>query len=313
MPDFEKLVVVTKKTQLEELVERFNTLGQARFYVEHMGLSFDEYIDAHEAYVASLNTLRRSLPDGVRSQFIERSFLPTFIFGPADLVVTVGPDGLVVNTAKYVEAQPIVAVNPDPDRMDGVLLPFGVGDAIDALPGIVAGHFGEAAISMARARLNDGQELLALNDLFIGRRTHVSARYSLRVGAYMEDQSSSGIIVSTGAGSTGWLRSVITGASRVIEAFAEDPQVVAARDQYRFEWASDTLMFSVREPFVSRASQANLVFGRIEPDIRFEVISQMPSDGVIFSDGVEADYLAFNSGAIATIDLADRKLRLVTD
>jgi len=55
---------------------------------------------------------------------------------------------------------------------------------------------------MARARLNDGQELLALNDLFIGRRTHVSARYALRVGDYVEDQSSSGIIVSTGAGST---------------------------------------------------------------------------------------------------------------
>jgi len=311
VPGFEKIVVITKKTQLEELVERFNTRGQARFYVEHMGLSFDEYVASHEAYVRALEALRRSLPGAVRSQFIERSFLPTFTFGPADLVLTVGPDGLVVNAAKYVDAQPIVAVNPDPSRMDGVLLPFGVRDAITTLPAIVAGHFGEAPISMARVRLNDGQELLALNDLFIGRRTHVSARYSLRVGAYLENQSSSGIIVSTGAGSTGWLRSVITGASRVIETFAEDPNVAAAREQYRFDWASDMLVFSVREPFVSRTSDASLVFGRVEPGIRFEVISQMPTDGVIFSDGVEADYLAFNSGAIATIDVADRKVRLV--
>lgn len=311
MARFEKIVVITKKTQLEELVERFNTRGQARFYVEHMGLSFDGYVASHEAYVSALSALSHSLPDGVRRQFVERSFLPTFTFGPSDLIMTLGPDGLVVNAAKYVETRPIVAVNPDPRRIDGILLPFEVPQAIEALSAITQGSFRATPISMARARLNDGQELLALNDLFIGRRTHVSARYSLRVGDYVEDQSSSGIIVSTGAGSTGWLRSVITGASRVIEAFSDDPDVEAAREQYRFEWASNSLIFSVREPFISRTSEANLVFGRIDPGSSFEVISQMPTDGVIFSDGVEADYLEFNSGSIATVDLADHKVRLV--
>jgi hypothetical protein len=37
----------------------------------------------------------------------------------------------------------------------------------------------------------------------------------------------------------------------------------------------------------------------------------MPQNGVIFSDGVEEDRLEFNSGAMATISLADRTLRLV--
>jgi hypothetical protein len=37
----------------------------------------------------------------------------------------------------------------------------------------------------------------------------------------------------------------------------------------------------------------------------------MPQDGVIFSDGVETDYLAFDSGAIASISVADEKARLV--
>ena len=37
----------------------------------------------------------------------------------------------------------------------------------------------------------------------------------------------------------------------------------------------------------------------------------MPQEGVIFSDGVEDDYLAFDSGAVASISVADEKARLV--
>lgn len=307
----EKIVVITKKTQLEELVERFNTRGQARFYVEHMGLSFAEYLAAHETYVVALQALRESLPGDVRSQFIERGFLPTFLFGERDLVVTLGPDGLVVNAAKYLDGQPIVAINPDPARIDGVLLPFSVERARAALPLALRGRLSTAEISMARAELNDGQILHAVNDLFIGQRTHVSARYRLGLGDAAEDQSSSGIIVSTGAGSTGWLRSIITGASEVMQAFSDDTRVDEAREHYRFAWDARYLYFSVREPFPSRTSGAELVFGRIEAGQRLEVISHMPQGGVIFSDGIEADYLDFNTGAVAWIGLADKRVRLV--
>ena len=42
---FHKIVVVTRKTALEELVERFNTREQAHFYLEHMGASFTLQVD----------------------------------------------------------------------------------------------------------------------------------------------------------------------------------------------------------------------------------------------------------------------------
>ena len=79
MAGFDKIVVVTKKTALEELIERFNTRDQARFYIEHMGASFQEYQDAHDTYERALVTLKAALPDGLRPQFIERGFLPTFL------------------------------------------------------------------------------------------------------------------------------------------------------------------------------------------------------------------------------------------
>ena len=71
------------------------------------------------------------MPRGIRIQWIERAFLPTFTFGALDVVVVLGQDGLVVNAAKYLDGQPVIALNPDPERVDGVLLPFGYLAAAD--------------------------------------------------------------------------------------------------------------------------------------------------------------------------------------
>lgn len=311
MAGADKIVVITKKTPLEELVERFNTREQARFYIEHMGASFAEYEAFHEQYMRSLGTLKASLPRGVRSQVVDRSFLPTFQFGEHDLVVTLGPDGLVVNTAKYLNGQALVAVNPDPTRVDGVLIPFPVEAAAWVLREALHGGCRISEVSMAKAELNDGQTLYAVNDLYIGQRTHISSRYRLCLDERAEEQSSSGIIVSTGAGSTGWLRSVLTGASQIAAYFTEKEHLARIRESYRFPWDADFLFYTVREPFVSKMSRAELVFGRVEAGAALEIESHMTGTGVIFSDGIEEDYLAFNSGAIARVGLAEKKVRLV--
>jgi hypothetical protein len=63
----------------------------------------------------------------------------------------------------------------------------------------------------------------------------------------------------------------------------------------------------VREPFPSRTTQANIVIGRIAGVDRMTIVSQMPENGVIFSDGIESDYLEFNSRSIATIGVAEKQ------
>jgi NAD kinase len=200
---FEKIVVVTKKTALEELIERFNSKSQAKFYIEHSGAAFQEYEDAHETYNSALDELKSILPRDIKQQFIERSFLPNFIFGKKDLVVTVGPDGLVINTAKYLDNQPILAVNPDPLRVDGILIPFDISSLKQKITKILKEQFALNLISMALVRLNTGQELYGVNDIFVGPRKQLSFRYNIEHRGKQESQCSSGIIVSTGAGSTG--------------------------------------------------------------------------------------------------------------
>jgi len=55
----------------------------------------------------------------------------------------------------------------------------------------------------------------------------------------------------------------------------------------------------------------SLVFGRVTRQEPLTLVSQMPENGVIFSDGIEADYLEFNSGTQAVVDVADKKGYLV--
>lgn len=311
--NYEKIILVTRKTRLEGLIERFNTAAQAKFYIEHSGGNFAFYEREHETYYAALSVLRRGLQRLTKVQVIERGFLPNFLFADNDLVVTIGIDGLVVNTAKYLRGQPLVAVNPDPAHIDGVLLPFDVSRAIPAVRHVLEDEFQTRNVTMAEARLNDGQTLLAFNDLFIGVRSHTSARYRIASGKQEEHHSSSGIIVSTGAGSTGWLSSLFNMARGMVGGFASQASadVLPMLDPLRLPWDTDHLIYVVREPFVSKTSGASIVCGTIQQGSPLTLESETSEGGVIFSDGVEADYLAFNAGTVATIGIAEQRTRLV--
>lgn len=311
--DFEKIVLIKKKTGLEELIERFNTRDQARFYLEHMGASFQEYQASHDTYLSALDNLQQALPKGVPYQSIERSFLPTFQFGDRDLVLTLGPDGLVANTAKYLKEQFLLAFNPDPKRVDGILTPFLADQANSIFERVFKGGYSASLLSMAKAELNNGQVLYAVNDLFIGQKTHVSARYRIQYRNKSEDHSSSGIIVSTGVGSTGWFRSVITGANEIMRGFSGGKiHEEVNGEKIRFDWQSNYLYFTVREPFLSKMTSAKIVFGTVNAKESLTLMSYMPQNGVIFSDGIESDYLEFNSSSIVKIRLAEKKLHLIT-
>ncbi|MCF7221609.1 sugar kinase [Marilutibacter chinensis] len=305
-----RIVLVVRKTRLEDLVVRYNTVEQARFFVEHLGADFSDYEAEHRTYQQAVQHTEATLRRFGRLHRLDRSLLPTYLFPPDALVVVVGQDGLVANTLKYLDGQPVVAVNPDPGRWDGVLLPFQIEDLASIVSESLAGKRPTRAISMARARLSDGQELHAVNDLFIGPRSHVSARYEIRLGNRHEVHSSSGVIVSTGLGSTGWFRSLLAGALGIAGNVRRKD--IETMREHGFPWDADYLRFTVREPFPSRTTQVNLVFGQVTRGKSLQLVSQMAEHGVIFSDGIEADFLPFNAGMTAEIGLASRVGCLVT-
>lgn len=302
----EYAIIIKNKTRLETLIERFNTKAQAKFYIERLGGDFNDYEKEHEVFHSSLSNVQRNLSPILKNKIVERSFLPSFIFSNNQVIVTVGQDGLVANTAKYVKQIPIVAVNPDQERFDGVLLPFNSDNFIVAVDKVISNKYNSKLTSFAEAKLNDGQRLLAFNDLFIGATSHVSARYQITYNNKTEEHSSSGIIVSTRAGSTGWLSSIFN-MSFGIHKFIE-------KDNSKRKYAKlkdNQLMFAVREPFASKRTQVETTAGIITSKSKLIIQSFMPNNGLIFSDGIETDFLKFNSGSIATIGIADEKANLV--
>ncbi|MGB1311720.1 MAG: sugar kinase, partial [Leucothrix sp.] len=252
-----RFIVVSRKTRLQELVERFNTWPQAKFYLEHNDVDGQDYFEENAHYQQCLLDAEQTLKPLGRFQHLERNFLSNYQFGPEDIIVVIGQDGLVANTLKYLDGQPVIAINPDPSRWDGRLLPFTMKDLAFVIKHTLTGKMDEKAITFAEAKTNDGQRMLGVNDLFIGPKNHSSARYVLSWSGQQEAQSSSGIIVSTGFGSTGWLQSILASAIGIAGVKQHTLQT-------GFAWDERRLQFAVREPFPSQTTGTDLVFGEVK-------------------------------------------------
>lgn len=304
--NFERAIIIRDKTRLEQLIERFNSKAQARFYIERSEGDFEHYEIENDTFYESLAKIQNTISRHLKYKVIDRSFLPTYIFTEQDLIIVVGQDGLVANTAKYVNGLPIVGINPDSSCYDGILLkhtPDQLGATIKA---VLKGNYTTKSVTMAKARLNDGQTLLAFNDFYIGANSHISSRYDIELNGKTERQSSSGIIVSTGAGSTGWLSSVFNMANNINQQSSQ-----RTLRQSIISWDDEKLIFVVREPFLSKVTQVSIGFGIITRRQTLKIKSHMPTKGVIFSDGIESDFLNFNSGSHVEISIADEKANLV--
>ncbi len=313
----EYAIIVKNQTRLEILIERFNTKAQARFYIESVGGSFSDYEAEHEIFQQALLDLQRQLSVILKYKIVERKFVPSFIFSEKQVIFVIGQDGLVANTAKYAGNTPIIAINPDKKRYDGILLPFDTHSFQLVLEKYLLGKALIKETYFAEARLNDGQRLLGFNDLFIGASSHISARYKIQFENKVEEHSSSGLIVSTQAGSTGWMSSIFnmtTGlllpppSTRSVSKHEKKDSPISVDIPVL---SPEELLFVVREPFASVRTQTGIVSGKLNSNISLRVESLMPAGGVIFSDGIEKDFMNFNSGAIATIGLAKEKARLI--
>ena len=324
-----RIIVVTRETRLEGLLKRWSTKRQARFVFQNNraiaaanagdmsqavaaqteeDAEFLELENEDSNYQIAVRQLMHELDFGLPLQSIDRQYLPSIDFELCAVVVVVGQDGLVANTAKYVGDTPIVGVNPDPARIDGVLLPYTLDSARKAVSKALNNQSTVKPVTLAEAELHDGQKLMAFNDFFIGARSHVSARYEIKLGKECEEQSSSGVLVSTGAGSTGWMSSVFNMTMGVARSLG---QSISDSAKPKLNWSDDVLLWAVREPFHSKTSGITMVSGRIRKDEELVLESRMSSGGVIFSDGIENDFLEFNGGSIARIRIAKQQARLV--
>ncbi len=286
-----RVVLVHRASELEELLARHGTRGQAAFFLSTRGRSIDEVEARHVAARAALTQVGAAIPIDWRRASVERGDLAQFLFGPDDIVVVVGQDGLVANAAKYLDGQPVIGINTDTGRNPGVLVPHRPEDVAHLLGNI--GHITHR--TMVEATSDDGQTLRALNEIYLGHPSHQTARYTLGVpDAPAEPQASSGVIVATGTGATGWCRS----------AWLERHSGLALPAP-----TEGALAWFVREAWPSPATGTSQTEGLLldEP-----LTLRVESDHlVVFGDGMESDNISLSWGQTVTIARSERTLSLV--
>ncbi|MEM9491124.1 MAG: hypothetical protein AAGC55_18385, partial [Myxococcota bacterium] len=291
-----RVVVVTRPSDYDDLLARHGTVGQAGFFLQSRGQSMAAVRAAHRRQDQAVTAVVRAIPLEWRRSRVDRRDLDRFLFEPGDIVVAVGRDGLVANLAKYLSGQRVIGINPDPERHDGVLVPHRPGRIAALLAGAASGACSVEERVMVQAATEDGQQLLALNEIFVGQRTHQSARYHLNWRGAGEHHSSSGLIATTGTGATGWARSVHR--QRRTEVALPAP-------------CEPRLAFFVREAFPSVATGTAVTDGELVGDEGLEIVSEMHDSGVVFGDGIESDCIAFHYGMRLTLRVATQRLCLV--
>ncbi|MEU0126676.1 hypothetical protein [Streptomyces sp. NPDC006289] len=293
-----RAVLVHRTTEYEELLARHGTHGQAAFVLAGRGRSVEEVAERHRRTERALTDVAAALPLRWRRTRVERSDLDRFLFGPEDVVVVVGQDGLVANAAKYLSGQPVVGIDTDPGRNPGVLVRHRPRDTEALCRAALTPGARVDALTMTEAVADDTQRLLALNEIYLGSPGHQTARY--RIGpdgspSAAEAQASSGVLVGTGTGSTGWLRSLW------IERGGA-PRLPAPSDP--------RLVWFVREAWPSPATGTSLVAGELarQDGLRLTVETDRM---VVFGDGMESDALELTWGQSIRVGVSDTTLNLV--
>jgi len=293
-----RAVVVHRRSELQELLRHHGTSGQAAFFLKSRGRNLDEVTQRDHAVQAAISAVTSVIPADWRRGMVERADLPRFGFEPGDIVVAVGQDGLVANLAKYLDGQVVIGINPEPSRNPGVLVPHPA-KAARALLAAASGPGAAKAtqqLSMVQAVTDDGQQLTALNEIYVGQASHQTARYTLSLpGPRSEPQASSGLIISTGTGATGWCRSAWLERKSTLRLPAP---------------AERRLVWFVREAWPSPATGTACTEGELAATASL-LLSAESDQLVIFGDGIEADAIPLAWGQSARIRLASRTLALL--
>lgn len=217
----------------------------------------------------------RKILQNVETHVIRANELTERCFQDVDLAINVGGDGTFIRTASFMKDQLILGINSEPENSEGALTSINE-DEITFLEEILAGKF--KTIERDRiALIVDDKNIpeSVLNEVYVGaeHQFHTS-RYKIKMNSHEEEQRSSGILITTGSGSSAWYKSA-----------GGKP----------FEYNSKKLKYKVREPFISRIFRPKLIEGEIDLHDEILIVSKRHAEQIIALDSNKIYPFGFDS------------------
>jgi NAD+ kinase len=272
--------------------------GRAAQFAQQGDATAQRIVAADQAHQRTIEAVRHTLTQhGIPFHELSAKALTAAAqrrLSRADLVITIGGDGTVLNTSHHIAQAVMVGVNSAPGDSVGHFCSLTAQTFAARLPDLLAGRWRATALTRLAITL-DGKLLpeLALNDVLIAHDCPAATtRYLIDDGQGAEEHRSSGIWIATAAGSTAGIRSA--GGSK-------QPRR-SQKIQYRVREL-------YRETHGGVMRNYRLTHGLLEPGEQLTVASKMP-EAWLYIDGARTAY-RFPFGARASFQAANEALRLL--
>jgi len=126
-----------------------------------------------------------------------------------EFVISIGGDGTALSASHFTFELPLLAVNSNPKKSEGVLTTININELEKKLEEIKKDNFETEKLERIEAEINGKKiDFPALNEIFIANeKAYLVSKYKIKIKENAEEQRSSGLIFSTGTGSTAWFKS----------------------------------------------------------------------------------------------------------
>lgn len=227
----------------------------------------------------------------IRFNLADRDKLKRSQFEGRDLIIAVGGDGTFLRAAQFVENEAMFGVNADVKNKEGFFTEADKSNFEEKLRKILNGRTEIKKLPRLEAYINNKKiETLALNEFYIGpKKGYHGAKYIIEINGRKERHKSSGILVTTPAGSYAWAKAAYRN--------------IMPLDSKNFQ-------FVVREPYEGKVFRNyRIKHGILRKSEKIKIVSEM-LDGVIVADSVGKEY-PFRNGSKAAIKLSKKTLKLL--
>ena len=293
-------LVCVKRTKWQRDIERYGNAKEVRRLYRLQNNIFRKVYSSHLRQRQSELTLKAALAH--RADFIYRDDLSAELVKNYQTLVSLGGDNHFTYVARFAGSTPVIGVNSDPLTSSGNLVYFNTASFLKAIQGTDFFDHIEQWTLIEGEIETENNEIIKTGPCIseTGIRNSFAdamSRYYIRVNDEpWEEQKSSGLLLSTGTGSTGWFQSCLPHTMQVYE----DPT---------FGRSEQIFKFVAREPGFHRQHFYRYLYRTLGSDDTVEIISEM--DGQIIVDAQPETSFDFNPGSRCRFQLSKNHLQVI--